>query len=61
MKHIYKDVFREISKSKGRFISLFLIVALGVAFYAGIRSAQPDMLATADKLYDDTRLMDLRI
>lgn len=61
MKIIHKDVFREIKKSTGRFISLFLIVGLGVAFYAGIRSCSPDMLYSADKFYDDSKLMDLRV
>ena len=60
-KIIRKDVYREIKKSAGRFISLFLIVALGVAFYAGIRSCGPDMLYSADKFYDDYSLMDIRV
>ncbi len=58
---IHKDVFREIKKSMGRFVSLFLIVVLGVAFYAGIRSCEPDMLITADKYYDESNLMDLKV
>ncbi len=58
---IHKDVFREIKKSMGRFVSLFLIVVLGVAFYSGIRSCESDMLITADKFYDETNLMDLRV
>ena len=60
-KIIHKDVFREIKKSAGRFISLFLIVALGVAFYAGIRSCSPDMLYSADAYFDDYNLMDIRV
>ncbi len=58
---INKDVFREIKKSAGRFISLLLIVALGVAFYAGIRSCHPDMLITADHFYDEAELMDFSV
>ncbi|MBR6349568.1 MAG: FtsX-like permease family protein [Lachnospiraceae bacterium] len=61
MKLIYQDVFREIRKAPGRFISLFLIVVLGVAFYAGIRSCSPDMVETADKFYDDYNLQDIRV
>ncbi len=61
MKIIHKDVFREIKKSAGRFISLFLIVALGVAVYAGIRSCKPDMMITADAFYDDSNLEDIRV
>lgn len=61
MKLIYSDVFREIRKSFGRFISLLLIVLLGVAFYSGMRSTGPDMLITADKFYDEAKLADIRV
>ena len=33
---ILKDTFREIKKSFSRFISIFAISAIGVAFFAGI-------------------------
>jgi len=56
-----KDLFRAITKSKGRFFSIFLIVALGCGFFAGVKAAGPDMREAADKYYDDTRLMDLRL
>ncbi len=56
-----KDFFREIKKSFNRYLSILFIVALGVAFYAGIRSAEPDMQLSADAYYDQTRLMDIRV
>lgn len=37
MKALHKDFWMEIRKSKARFISIFLIVALGVAFFSGSR------------------------
>ena len=55
------DFFREILRSRSRFLSLLFIVALGTAFYAGIRSSGPDMNLSADKYYDATRLMDIWI
>ncbi len=61
MKIIYSDVFREIKKSPGRFVSLLLIILLGVAFYAGMRSTGPDMQKTADSFYDRSNLADIRI
>ena len=61
MKIIHKDVFREIKTSLGRFVSLFLIVALGVAVYAGIRSCRPDMMISADAFYDESNLEDIRV
>ena len=55
------DLIRGIKKSKGRYISLLFIVALGTAFFAGVRSAEPDMIASVDKYYDESDLMDVRI
>lgn len=60
-KSLKKDFFREIKKNFGRFISILLIVALGVAFYFGIRSAMPAMQQSADAVYDKQNLMDIRV
>ena len=60
-KSLFKDFRREIKKSKSRFISIMLIVALGVAFYSGIRSTMPAMYMTADAVYDKENLMDIRV
>ncbi|MDY5845823.1 MAG: FtsX-like permease family protein [Bariatricus sp.] len=56
-----KDFFMEIRKSRGRFISIFFIVALGVAFYSGIRSSQPSMLISGDAYFDRENLMDINV
>ena len=56
-----KDFFREIVKSKNRFLSILVIVALGVAFFSGIRAASPDMKLSADTYYDETSLMDIQV
>lgn len=56
-----KDTFRDIRKSLGRFISIVAIVAIGVAFFAGINVGSPDMKITADAYYDDTNFMDLQM
>ena len=45
----------------GRFVSIFFIVALGVAFYSGIRASEPSMRITADQYFDDSGLMDLKV
>lgn len=58
---LVKDFFREIRGSFNRYLSILLIVALGVAFYAGVRSAEPDMKLSADALYDAQNMMDLRV
>ncbi len=56
-----KDFIREITKTMGRFVSIFFIVALGVAFYSGIRASEPSMRFTADQYFDDSKLMDLKV
>jgi putative ABC transport system permease protein len=55
---LIKDTFREIKNSLGRFLAIFAIVALGTGFFAGIKATAPDMKITADKYFDDYRLMD---
>ena len=60
-KALKKDFKREIRKSISRFISILLIVALGVAFYSGVRSTMPAMYMTADAIYDKQNLMDIRV
>lgn len=57
----FKDVVRDIKKSKGRFFSIFAIIALGVAFFSGVKVAPIDMKKTADKYYDDNNFMDLTL
>lgn len=56
-----KDFFMEIRKSLNRFISIFFIVALGVAFYSGIQASAPDMRYTGDAFYDERDTMDLKV
>ena len=56
-----KDFIIEIKKTMGRFVSIFFIVALGVAFYSGIRASEPSMRFTADQYFDDSELMDLKV
>lgn len=60
-KAIIKDFIMEIKTSFSRFLSIFFIVALGTAFFAGIRATDPDMRITADSYYDKSKLMDIRV
>ncbi len=60
-KALRKDFFVEIRKTYNKFLSLLFIVALGVAFYSGVRSTEPDMKQSADKLYDDSNFMDIKL
>ncbi len=56
-----KDFIRDIKNSKGRFISILLIVTLGVAFFSGIKASPLVMEKTSDSYYDDYNLMDIRV
>ncbi|MEI8199637.1 MAG: FtsX-like permease family protein [Eubacteriales bacterium] len=58
---LLKDIFKEIVKSPNRFLSIFLIVGLGTAFFAGLKAAAPDMKNTADLYYDNYNMMDIRV
>ena len=50
----------ELKKSPGRFLSMLFIVALGVAFFSGIRASEPSMRVTGDAYFDGADLMDVK-
>lgn len=56
-----KDITREMRKSLGRFLSIFSIVAIGVAFFAGVRASVPVMKNSADHYFDEYNFMDLKL
>ena len=55
------ELRREIRRSLPRFLSILVMVALGVLFLVGLRSAPPDMRLMADRYFDDARMYDLQI
>ena len=57
-KTLFKDIFREIKKSFSRFLAIVAIIAIGIAFFVGIKMTCPDMKITADKYFKDNKLMD---
>lgn len=58
-KPMKKEFSREVKSSFTRFLSILLIVALGTAFFSGIKSAAPAMRKSADKVYDAENFMDI--
>ncbi len=56
-----KNTLRDIRNSKARFLSIMLIIMIGVGFFAGIKSSNPSMRAVVNEYYADTRLMDFRL
>lgn len=62
MKKAYrKDIWRTISRTKKRFLSILLITALGITVFIGIHAACLDMYQAADVFYDEQNLFDIRI
>ncbi|MBR5536445.1 MAG: ABC transporter permease [Clostridia bacterium] len=60
-KTFLKECFRSIRGSFSRFLAIFLIVALGSGFLAGLLATTPDMRHTMSELYRETNLFDLRV
>lgn len=56
-----KDFYMEIRRSLGRFLSIFFIVAIGCAFFSGIRASEPDMRYSGDAYFDAKNLMDIQV
>ncbi|EJP6473150.1 FtsX-like permease family protein [Clostridium botulinum] len=56
-----KSIKREILSSKARFISILVIIFLGVAFYSGIKSSGPDLKASINEFFREQNLMDSKI
>ncbi len=61
MKKIYKDGLVEIKKSSKRFISIILIVLLGVGFYCGLKASSPDMRNTLNSYINEQEMFDIEI
>ncbi|MBO5461620.1 MAG: FtsX-like permease family protein [Ruminococcus sp.] len=61
MNALRKEFFMEIKKSQGRFLSILFIVAIGVAFFTGIRATEPDMRLSGDEYFDERNMTDLQI
>lgn len=60
-KTFLKNLFRDIRKTLSRFLSIVIIIAIGVAFYAGVRAASPDMKKSGDDYFDKTNFMDFKL
>jgi len=56
-----KSITREILSSKARFISILVIIFLGVAFYSGIKSSGPDLKESINEFFREQNLMDSKV
>jgi len=59
MNILFRNLLRDIKKSKGQFISILIIVILGVTFYTAINSAFKNLSNSSDKYYEEYRLADI--
>lgn len=60
-KKLWKDVFKSISKSKGRFISIFGLMLLGSFALVGLKVTGPDMRATGENYVNKLNSADITI
>lgn len=58
---LLKSTLREIRQSLGRYLAILAIVGLGVGFFAGLRMAQPDMMATGVAYLEEYQLFDFQL
>ncbi|MDD4546045.1 MAG: FtsX-like permease family protein [Oscillospiraceae bacterium] len=58
---LYKNTLIKIRKSTGRYLSILILVMVGVGFHAGIQASAPDISLVADKYYRSQSLMDFKI
>ena len=61
MKAINKDILREISKTKSKFISIMIIMFLGVFIFVGLKETSPAMVNTYNKYIEHHKMYDLRV
>lgn len=60
-KSLLKDSIRQIKNTFKRFLSILLIVLLGVGFFAGMQATSPDMKEAIDEYFDAQNMMDIEV
>ena len=60
-RYTLRTLLRSIRQSLGRYLAILAIVALGVGFFAGLKSSCPAMLGTADAYFHRQRFEDFRL
>lgn len=56
---LFRKLLRDIKEAKGQFISIFVIVAIGVMFYSGINSTFRNLTDASSKYYREYRFADI--
>lgn len=58
---LLKNTLKKIKKSFGRYLSLLVIILIGVGFYTGIKESIPNIQDIQNEYYNETNLMDLKL
>ena len=61
MKAINRDILREVSRTKSKFISIMIIMFLGVFIFVGLKETSPAMVNTYNKHIERHKMYDLRV
>lgn len=56
-----KKMFRDIKQNLSQFITIFLMVLIGVMVYVGIEAYMDGMISAADNFYENNNLQDLNV
>ena len=56
-----KKMIRDIRKNLSQFVTIFLMVMIGIMAYSGIESYMDGMSRTSDKFYTENNLQDLNL
>ena len=56
-----KKMFRDIKQNLSQFITIFLMVLIGVMVYVGIEAYMDGMTSTANNFYEKCNLQDINI
>ena len=58
---LIKKMLRDILKNKSQFITILLMVMIGVMVYSGIEAYMDGMTYTADTFYSENNLQDINV
>ena len=61
MRAINRDILREVSRTKSKFISIMIIMFLGVFIFVGLKETSPAMVNTYNKHIERHKMYDLRV
>ena len=56
-----RKMFRDIRKNLSQFITIFLMIVIGIMVYAGIKAYMGGMQKTSDKFYSENNLQELNV